>query len=319
MAPRDAVGTSAARKPLAERGDARYARYVVCQNLERPIVAQGDQTDTYTPNAREGKQAIRRHPYRVGTIIHPQNHPFIYLIEPANGFVDAPCLARYPRHALKRSTTTVVALIVVALTFVHVLPVFGAAGSELKVGSWNIRRLSASSRDNDELKKIAQVIHPMDCVAIMELHDDVVLGKLVVQLETMGGTWRRIQTPAKVGNTSYSAEHYGFVYRSDKLKLRGLPQVLPESTLTIPNDPTPWKFDRQPYTVGFATLDNLLDFRVIVVHVTFHGMPYQRAEVRALKDYFTTVQNSRTTDDDVILCGDFNVNVGDESLNDLLS
>ena len=222
--------------------------------------------------------------------------------------------------SLKKPTaTSVIVVLTFFATSIFPLRVLGDAGSELKIGSWNIRRLSASSRDNDELKKIAQVIHPMDCVAIMELHDDVVLGKLVVQLETMGGTWRRIQTPAKVGNTSYSAEHYGFVYRSDKLKLRGLPQVLPESTLTIPNDPTPWKFDRQPYTVGFATLDNLLDFRVIVVHVTFHGMPYQRAEVRALKDYFTTVQNSRTTDDDVILCGDFNVNVGDESLNDLLS
>jgi endonuclease/exonuclease/phosphatase family metal-dependent hydrolase len=194
-------------------------------------------------------------------------------------------------------------------------------GDQIRIGFWNIRDFSDSSRDCTEIALIASIAHKMDLLAIAELNDTVVLPKLVKALETIGGDWDRVQTTTKVGNTSHTAEHYGFVFRSDKLRVRGTPRVLSEKTYVIEEDGQSHRFDREPYVSGFETLDGRFDFAVIVVHVTWgDGVAYRKAEIKLLKSYFIEVQDSDTSDNDLFLVGDFNRNVGDSgSLTELLT
>lgn len=109
-------------------------------------------------------------------------------------------------------------------------------GDLIRIGFWNIRDFSDSSRNCTEIALIASIAHKMDCLAIAELNDTVVLSKLVNALETIGGDWDSIQTVSKIGNSPGSSEYYGFVFRSDKLSIKETPFVLSEKTYTIDGD-----------------------------------------------------------------------------------
>jgi len=192
------------------------------------------------------------------------------------------------------------------------------AGTELKLGFWNIRDFSANSRDRQELRMIAQVVTNLDCLAICEVNDVVVLGQLVEALNGQVGTWKAVQTKVKSGNTPSSQEYYGFVYRADKMAAKHKPSLLKEVACPLPEFNKTVRFDREPAECTFATLDARLDFTMMVVHITWGSKKPQKelvacreAEIRALKGYYEKTQAKETKDKDLILCGDFNVSVGD--------
>lgn len=192
--------------------------------------------------------------------------------------------------------------------------------SALRVGFWNIRDFSSSSRNSEELKLIARVAHKIDCLAICELNDTQVLKSFARELAALGGEWEGVQTTSKSGNTAASSEYYGFVYRSDKLRVRSPPRILPEIQYSVPGESGTRGFDRDPATCAFATRDGHLDFTMIVVHITWGTkVAYRRGEIRALREHFLRVRDEDPEDDDVILGGDFNRDVGDEAFADLLS
>jgi endonuclease/exonuclease/phosphatase family metal-dependent hydrolase len=194
------------------------------------------------------------------------------------------------------------------------------AVSELVVGFWNIRDFSTASRSRDELRQIARIAHKIDCLAIGELNDTQVLKPLTEELATLGGAWEGVQTPSKTGNSPGSSEYYGFVFRSDKLRIRAPPRILPEVAVVVPGEAAAHRFDRDPGTCSFATHDGRLDFTLLVVHITWGAkVALRRAEVRALKDYFLRVRDEDPGDRDAILLGDFNRDAGDESFGELLS
>ncbi len=194
------------------------------------------------------------------------------------------------------------------------------AAPEIVVGFWNIRDFSAASRNRDELALIARAAHRIDCLAICELNDTQVLGSFARELAALGGEWEGIQTTSKTGNTPGSSEYYGFVFRSDKLRIRAPPRILPERTYSVPGEPGVHRFDRDPASCSFATHDGHLDFTLVVVHVTWGSkVAYRKAEIRALRDYFRQVQDEDPGDQDVLLGGDFNRDVGDESFAELLA
>lgn len=204
-----------------------------------------------------------------------------------------------------------------------------AAVPELTIGFWNIRDFSyddpattqkEGSRDPSELATIARIAHAFDCFAVCELNDTAVLPELCKALAQLGGQWQSAQTPEKSGNTPASAEYYGFVYRSDRLKIRAPPRILPKSTYTPPGE-APREFDREPATCSFATLDGRLDFTLIAVHITWGTkVEYRKSEIRLLKDYFVQIRDEDPSDNDIILMGDFNRDVGDPgSLTELLT
>jgi len=85
----------------------------------------------------------------------------------------------------------------------------------VRVGWWNIRDLSLSSRDAGELELIAESIDIEDgphVLAIGELNDPAALEQIA---EILGPQWRSIATEEKVGDTPQRAEYYGFLWNSD--------------------------------------------------------------------------------------------------------
>ena len=213
---------------------------------------------------------------------------------------------------MRRALTTWVAIGASCLALIcSVHSAASQEGTQLKIGFWNIRDLSTASRNSSELDQIATVAHAIDCLAICELNDGTVLDTLKANL----------QTGAKIGNTPNTAERYGFLYRSDKLKVSGIPHVLPELSYLVPGEAQPRKLDREPFVCSFATLDGRFDFTMIVVHITWGAKAACRiGEIKVLINYFEQVKAESSTDNNVLLCGDFNRNVDDSaSLGVLLS
>jgi endonuclease/exonuclease/phosphatase family metal-dependent hydrolase len=170
---------------------------------------------------------------------------------------------------------------------------------------WNIRDLSSASRDDEELALIAQVIRPAEVCAIGELNEPTVLVRLAAML---GPEWSSAHSP-KVVDSSHSAEHYGFLWDSTALRLVGEVQVDHASEATI---------DREPAWATFESIDGQLDFTLIAVHVTWgHLVSERKAEIRQLPDVWHRVQLATPDDDALILVGDFNRNIGDESFDGL--
>lgn len=171
---------------------------------------------------------------------------------------------------------------------------------------WNIRDFSDGSRDDSELAKIAKTLKGAEVVAIGELNDTQVLGRLAAK---MGSTWLHAAS-AKVGRSSHTAEHYGFIWDSSVVDIVGNVSVDTATEDTI---------DREPAWATFKTTDNRLDFTIISIHVTWGStVGPRKKEIRELDGVWDRVQTATTTDDDLILVGDFNRNVGDDSFDEVL-
>jgi endonuclease/exonuclease/phosphatase family metal-dependent hydrolase len=223
----------------------------------------------------------------------------------------------YIRQMRKCSRTVGRGIVILAVWIQFFVGIIGLqsapnqSGQVLRIGFWNVRDLSVVSRDANEQDQIASVMQAFDCVAVCEVNDGSILASLNNRLKAQGGKWSYVQTSTNVGNTKSSAERYGFLYRADKLKVKGRPHVLPQISYTVTGE-APRKFDREPFTTSFKTLDGRFDFTMIVVHITWGAKPaYRIGEILALTNYFNRVQAASARDNDVILCGDFNRNVGD--------
>src|SRR5687768_138758 len=103
------------------------------------------------------------------------------------------------------------------------------SSGHLRIAFWNIRDFSNNKAD-PQLEQIASIAPAFDCLAICELNGTVILPRLCRKLEKLGGQWSSVQTPHKIGNTPNSSEFYGFVFRTDRLKLKGGVKLLPELT-----------------------------------------------------------------------------------------
>jgi endonuclease/exonuclease/phosphatase family metal-dependent hydrolase len=178
----------------------------------------------------------------------------------------------------------------------------------LEVGWWNIRDLSSASRDDAEIAQIAQAVRDVEVLAVGELNDPDALQRMA---EELGPSWEWAATPSKVGRTANTKEFYGFLWDAGRVELVGSVQVDPD-----PGD----LFDREPAWATFRTTDGGLDFTVIAVHITWGSrVGPRKAEIRALPAVWQRVQATTDDDDDLILVGDFNRNVGDDAFDGLLS
>ncbi len=177
----------------------------------------------------------------------------------------------------------------------------------VEVGWWNIRDLSSASRDDGEIADIAACIEGLHVLAVGELNDRAVLGRITDEL---GPSWRWDATESKIGRTSSSKEYYGFLWDSSVVDMVGDIQVDPD-----PGD----HIDREPAWATFRTTDGNLDFTVIAVHITWgSNVPARKAEIRSLDEVWVRTQTATLEDDDLILVGDFNRNIGDDSFDEVL-
>ena len=179
----------------------------------------------------------------------------------------------------------------------------------IEVGWWNVRDLSTSSRSPDELRVIAKIIKDsgVDVFAIGELNDPEALREITQEL---GTSWEFADTGYKIGRTPNSSEYYGFIWDSDVVDIVG--------DVTIDPDPGD-KIDRQPAYATFSTNGGNFDFTVIAVHVTWGKRVADRKdEIKALAEVWNRVQAANLAENDLILVGDFNRNIGDDSFGDLM-
>jgi endonuclease/exonuclease/phosphatase family metal-dependent hydrolase len=163
----------------------------------------------------------------------------------------------------------------------------------IRIASWNIRIFSNESRDDSELKRICQTLLDYDLVAIIELRDEEILQRARKMLETMGRNYD-YQVSGEIGRNV--KERYAFLY--DKSMVQALDPGL------IYPDPED-VFIREPYYATFVS--GKFDFTIIATHVIWGSRVAQRrAEIQNLADVYNQIQQMNSSEQDVILMGDFN-------------
>ena len=167
-----------------------------------------------------------------------------------------------------------------------------------RLAAWNIRIFSDASRDDAELRHIAQTLIDYDFIAIVEVRDEKVLRRTEQLLEEGGRDYDYLISPpvgAKV------KERYAFLFD------RGMVRVLKEGAVyPDPND----AFLREPYFASFRAGE--FDFTVVAVHVIWgNSVVQRRREVQELASVYQAVQAANGAEQDVILLGDFNRNPDD--------
>ena len=177
----------------------------------------------------------------------------------------------------------------------------------IEVGWWNIRDLG-TSRDDDEIAQIAKVMTGPDVFAIGELNDRTALERIAHDL---GSSWSWAATHDKVGHTAGSREYYGFLWNTTLVAMDG--------NVHVDADPGD-KIDREPAWATFRTVDGNFDFTVMAVHITWgDNAAARKEEVELMADVWERTQDATPDDDDMILVGDFNRNVGDDAFDRLKS
>jgi endonuclease/exonuclease/phosphatase family metal-dependent hydrolase len=165
---------------------------------------------------------------------------------------------------------------------------------QIRLASFNIRIYSTGSRDDTELRLIADRLQQFDIVAIQELRDEEVLQRTLAILEARGHVYKAmISPPVGRGVT----ERYAFLWRPEKVAALDSGTVYPD-----PDD----VFIREPFYASFRA--GSFDFTLITIHVIFgDGVSDRRAENLLLDDAYRAVQNADPNEHDVILLGDFNL------------
>ena len=171
--------------------------------------------------------------------------------------------------------------------------------AELRLAAWNIRILSDRSRDDNELRKIAQTLIDYDFIAISELRDEKVLKRIQSMLSESGAEYGYLISDPVGKEGSPHRERYAFLY------YKGLVSVVkdgghyPDAADGIDD------FVRDPYWATFRA--GRFDFSVVVVHVVWGDrVAGRQAEVMELAEVYEYVQEANGVEDDVLLVGDFN-------------
>lgn len=173
------------------------------------------------------------------------------------------------------------------------LEVLRPPAEPVTIASFNIRLFSTASRTDAELAQIADLLQRYDLVALQELRDEGVLRRTVAILQQLGLAYAYEISPP-VGRAV--KEHYAFLYRQDRLQIRGAGRLYPD-----PED----RFIREPFYASFDAGD--FDFTLVTIHVLFGSSESERRpEIEALAAVYQTIQDEDPTEQDVILLGDFN-------------
>lgn len=174
----------------------------------------------------------------------------------------------------------------------------------ITIASFNIRIYSNSSRDDEELGYIADILQKYDLIAIQELRDEEVLQRTVDILKARGTECGyEISEPVGKG----VKERYAFLYRKDKVNTVCMGKLYQEQ-----ND----EFIREPFYATFKAGN--FDFTLITIHVLYgSSKTARRLEIRELTTVYNRVQNEDPTEQDIIILGDFNFTPDDEGFDNL--
>lgn len=183
-----------------------------------------------------------------------------------------------------------------------------AAAAELRLGSWNLRKLGHGA--NKDFPRVAQVIEGhFDIVAIVEVMQkagghpgyDSLMGAL-------GPSWNGIITSSPRPDTnSGSAEFYAILFRPARIQLcNGWTDL---RFAPDPND----LFSREPAFACFATLlgngSTGFDFLLAAYHARWADGDISdiQGEVKHLNEVFSAMSAARPGEHDLVVAGDFNL------------
>jgi len=163
----------------------------------------------------------------------------------------------------------------------------------ITIASFNIRKLSDASRNDNELDKIASVLKQFDLIAVQEITGDkIILNRITKKLAEKGKKYDFIISKP-VGNKQ--KEKYAFIF-NNKINLVSKPKIYYDKFD---------KFIREPYIASFKADE--FDFDIFTIHILYGDSAYDRApEMRQIANVYEYYQEKDSDENDLILLGDFN-------------
>jgi endonuclease/exonuclease/phosphatase family metal-dependent hydrolase len=175
------------------------------------------------------------------------------------------------------------------------------SGDTIRIASFNMQVFGATKLQNAPvMDALVRVVRRFDVVAIQEVRalDDTVLPRFVERINADGSHYDYVIGP-RLGRTS-SKEQYAVVFDATRI------EVDPSSIYTVP-DPED-RLHREPLVGRFRVRGMPADQAFTFSLVNIHTDPDETAaELDALADVYTGVQQNGSGEDDVILLGDLNV------------
>ncbi len=179
----------------------------------------------------------------------------------------------------------------------------------LLLATWNIQAFGASSRTEESLWYIAEILSRFDLIAIQEVKRD--LSELDRVCKLLGKWWRYLVTDASEGDGG-NDERLAFLYDSRKVRFGGVAgeMVLPPVKDQDGNRSNPDQIFRTPFIAGFKV--GWFDFMLSTVHIKFgenkKADPGRLKEIQQVaKFYANRLTQSGTWSRNLILLGDFNI------------
>lgn len=169
----------------------------------------------------------------------------------------------------------------------------------ITIASFNLRKFSDTSRTDEELDKVTDVMKQFDLLALQEvLGSTKILNRTIAMLNTKTGKKYDYAVSIPVGNVQ--KERYAFVYDTAKVQLTNEAKVY--------NDKFD-KFIREPFYAAFKA--NGFDFTLMTIHILYGDSAADRTgEMKEIADVYTFMQERDEKENDVILTGDFNTEPG---------
>ena len=187
------------------------------------------------------------------------------------------------------------------LIFLLHLLSFHSSQAEITFISWNIKDFG-QSRDDNEIRAIAQLIRHADIVAIQEVvakHPGgaQAVARLEAQLDKMGAEWdSRISDPTH-STSSHKSERYAFLWKTSRIQVTGGgPRLISELSQSV---------EREPYMIQFKVNTKVLT--VLNYHACTHTNDFpEREEIKAISSWL--MENNKNN---VVWAGDMNLEIDD--------
>ncbi|MEO8377694.1 MAG: deoxyribonuclease I [Candidatus Sumerlaeota bacterium] len=192
------------------------------------------------------------------------------------------------------------------------------AAAYMRTVSWNLRHEGWSGETNyagdaaqiwNQYGSTSGSANGCDIVFLQEVMYNTVPGSIASALTSVSGvTWASAYV-GPIGRTSYK-EYYAVVYRTDRVTL------LSNTLWTDTGD----LFEREPQIIKVRDASTSADYTFINWHCQFgNGGSDITNETKQIDDVFASVQAASSTDQDVILVGDTNLNATNAAWNQLYS
>jgi len=180
----------------------------------------------------------------------------------------------------------------------------------LNIISWNLKDFG-KSRDDLEIKLIAEELRDADIVAIQEVvakdpGGAKAVARLADQLNRMGAKWDyRISDPTN-SSSPHKSERYAFLWKTSIVTLAGgRPNLISGLADQV---------EREPYQATFRTEQNEL-ITIVNYHACTHKNDYpERAEIQYISQWLMTQKF-----ENIIWAGDMNLKISDQAFDYILS